>query len=116
MYATTPASAKHEFKTTDREVNFDIERKQGEIALYFQSQVFSSYEEIVVERCGAGSTSYSVCKTIDASKIKTEDGYYMTSDKFPLPAQTDVSYRIRTVSKDGVMKMFPPVLLAAYAK
>jgi hypothetical protein len=114
--AGTPAPEKHEFKSTDREINFDIERKQGEIALYFQSSSFSSYEEILVERCGSDNGSYSVCKTIEVSQVKIDGDYYKTSDKYPLTAQKDCYYRIRTVSKDGAMKTFPPVLLPALTR
>ncbi len=106
-------SDKHEFKNTDREINFDIERKPGEIALYFQSTLFSQYEEILVERCGADNGNYSVCKTIEVSQVKIIDNYYKTSDKYPLNAQKDCYYRIKTVAKDGSMKTFPPVLLTA---
>ena len=49
-YASTPPSDKHVFVSNDREINFEVERKQGEIALYFQSAVFNQYDEIQVER------------------------------------------------------------------
>jgi hypothetical protein len=114
--ASTPASDKHEFKSTEREINFDIERKQGEIALYFQSASFSAYDEILVERCGSDNGNYSVCKTIEVAQVKIDGDYYKTSDKYPLTAQKDCYYRIRTVSKDGAMKTFPPVLLPALSK
>ena len=117
-YATnpTPPTDKHEFKSTDREINFDIERKQGEVALYFQSDVFNSFDEILVERSGAYNGSYSVCKTIEVSQVKISDNYYKTSDRYPMTSQKDCYYRIKTVAKDGSMKTFPPVLLAATPK
>jgi hypothetical protein len=113
IYAASNPSEKHEFKSTDREVNFDIERKQGEVALYLQSQVFGAYQTIEVERSEGDNAGYSVCKTIELSRIKTDGGYYATADKFPLPAKADCYYRIRTIAKDGTVKMYPPVLLAA---
>ena len=116
IYATTPAAEKHEFKNTDREINFDIERKQGEISLYFQSKVFNSYDEILVERCGSDNGEYSVCKTLELGQLKINGDYYKTSDRYPLNAQKDCYYRIKVVSKDGSMKTFPPVLLTALTK
>jgi hypothetical protein len=116
IHASNPNPApsdKHEFKNTDREINFDIERKQGEIALYFQSATFNQFDEILVERCGSDNGSYSVCKTIEVSQVKIVDNYYKTSDKYPLNSHRDCYYRIKTVAKDGSMKTFPPVLLAA---
>ena len=113
LYATTPPSDKHEFKSTDREINFDIERKSGEVELYFQSAVFSAYDEILVERCGADNGIYSVCKTIEVSQVKITGDYYKTVDKYPMTAQKDCYYRIKTISKEGIMKTFPPMLLTA---
>ena len=112
-YAVTPPSDKHVFVSTDREINFEVERKQGEIALYFQSIVFNQYDEIQVERSESDNGPYSVCKTIELSQVKPADGYYKTSDKYPLNAQKDCYYRIKTISKDGSMKTFPPMTLAA---
>jgi hypothetical protein len=112
-YATTASVEKHEFKSTDKEINFDIERKQGEITLYFQSLVFGSYDEIIVERCASDNGIYSVCKTIEVPQVKITDGYYKTTDKYPLSSQKDCYYRIKTVSKEGIIKTFPPVLLSA---
>ena len=113
IHAVSPPSDKHEFKSTEREINFDIERRQGEVVLHFQSTVFSSYDEIVVERSGSDNGGFSVCKTIGIAETKITGDYYRTSDKFPTTAQKDSYYRIKTVSKDGTVKMFPPILLPA---
>ena len=113
IYATTPPSDKHVFVSNDRDINFEVERKQGEIALYFQSTVFNQYDEIQVERSESDYGPYSVCKTIEITQIKPADGYYKTSDKYPLTAQKDCYYRIKTIAKDGTMKTFPPLTLAA---
>jgi len=114
-YASAPVE-KHEFKSTEREINFDIERAQGEIALFFQSDVFGSYDEIIVERSFSDVSGFSACKTIEVSQTKIVDGYYKTSDKYPMAGQKDCYYRIKTVSKEGVIKTFPPVLLSALTK
>lgn len=111
--AGAPPSDKHEFKSTDREINFDIERKAGEVELFFQSAAFKDYDEILVEKCGEDNGVYSVCKTIEVSQIKINGDYYATSDKYPTTSQKDCYYRIKTISKEGIMKTFPPVLLVA---
>jgi len=113
IYASTPPSDKHEFKVSDREINFEVERKGGEIALYFQSQAFSTYDEIQVERSGSDISNFSVCKTLELSQLKLSGDYYKTADRYPLNAQKDCYYRIKVVGKDGSMKTFPPVLLTA---
>ena len=116
VYASTPASEKHEFKSTEREINFEIERKSEGIVLYIQSKFFNTYDEILIERAGEANGGYAACKTISLSKTKIDGDYYVACDKFPLPAQTEVSYRIKSIAKDGTTKTFPPVQLAARPK
>ena len=115
IYASASVE-KHEFKSTEREINFDVERAQGEIALFFQSDVFGTYDEIIVERSFSDVSGFSACKTIEVSQTKIVGGYYKTSDKYPMAGQKDCYYRIKTVSKEGVIKTFPPVLLPALTK
>ncbi len=111
IYASTPASEKHEFKSTEREVNFEIERKSGEVTLYIQSAFLNTYDEIIIERMGEVKSGYSACKTLNLASMKIDGDYIVSADKYPLPAQTAVSYRIRTIAKDGTNKTFPPVSL-----
>ena len=112
MYASTPPSEKHEFKNSDREINFELERKSGEIALYIQSAFFSTYDQIIIERMGETTGGgYAACKTIDIAKMKVTGDYYVSADRFPLPAQTVSYYRVKTIAKDGTTKTFPPVQL-----
>jgi len=116
IYAITIPSVKHEFKTSDREINFDIERGQGEVILHFKSSVFNTFDEIIVERSGGDNGNFSTCKTIELSQVKTEGDYYRTADKYPFPAKVESYYRIRTIAKDGSQKTFPPVLLEALTR
>ncbi|MCW3126817.1 MAG: hypothetical protein JWO03_2475 [Bacteroidetes bacterium] len=116
IYATTSLSEKHEFKSSDREVNFEVERKSGEIALYIQSAFLNTYDQIIIERMGEASGGYAACKVIDVSKMKLTSDYIVSADKFPLPAQTESSYRVKTIAKDGTTKTFPPVQLAVREK
>ncbi|MBS1625261.1 MAG: hypothetical protein JSS76_13850 [Bacteroidetes bacterium] len=111
IYASTPPSEKHEFKSTEREVNFEIERKAGEVTLYIQSAFLNTYDQIIIERMGEVKAGYSACKTLDVAKMKIDGDYIVAADRYPLPAQTAVSYRVRTIAKDGTNKTFPPVAL-----
>ena len=116
MYANTPVSEKHTFKNTEREINFELERRSGEIVVYIQSTLMNTYDQIIVERMGDGTGGYAACKTIDVAKVKITGDTYVAYDKFPLPAQTESSYRVKTIAKDGTTKTFPPVQLAAFIK
>lgn len=116
IYGITIPSEKHQFKSTDREINFDIERKQGEVALFIQSSGFSNYEEVDIERSGNEVSGYTVCKTLEPSKIKVVDGYFATADNFPLPAKVNSYYRVKTIAKDGSVRVYPPTMLPALVR
>ena len=116
MYAGTTESEKHEFKSSDREVNFDVERGQGEVLIYIQSASLGTYDQIIVERSNGGSAGFTGIKTLDLADMKIKGDSFKTTDKFPLPAKGDSYYRIKIVAKDGSMKTFPPVLLEALTR
>ncbi|MFN8276190.1 MAG: hypothetical protein U0T84_01780 [Chitinophagales bacterium] len=113
IYAAGPETGKHEFKNTIGDISFDIERSRSEVVLHFQSEFFKDFEQILVERSGEGSGGFNGCKVITLAEIKLDGNYYRTTDRFPLSAQRDSYYRIKTIAKDGVTKTFPPILLPA---
>ena len=115
-FGSSAPEAKHTFRSTGREIDFDVERAQGEISLFFQSAAFGTYDEILVERSESENGIYSVCKTIEVPQTRIADGYYKTADKYPTAVQKDCYYRIKTIAKDGVIKTYPPVLLSAISK
>jgi hypothetical protein len=96
---------RHEFKKGGREIDFEMERKQSETVLYFQSLLF--------ERSGSENGNYSICKTIEVGQVKINNGFYKTSDNYPLSAHQDCYYRMKIIYKGGYIKTFPPVLLIA---
>ena len=111
IYCSTAASDKHEFKSSYNDINFDIERKMGEVVLHFQSSLFKNYDEIIVERSSENSGGFSACKIINLAEVKVDGDYYRTSDKFPVSAKMSSYYRLKTISKEGITKTFPPIEL-----
>jgi hypothetical protein len=79
-----------------------------------QSLYFADLEQVIIERSGSTMQNFTACKTIDMASQKIVDGDYIkNSDRFPLPANIDVYYRVKTVAKDGVTKTYAPVQLTA---
>jgi hypothetical protein len=116
VYCSTAPSEKHEFKESYNDINFDIERKSGEVVLHFQSSLFKNYDEIIVERSSENSGGYTACKVISLSEVKLDGDYYRTSDKFPVSAKMTTYYRIKTISKEGITKIFPPLELTPLSR
>lgn len=108
----TPTPEKKAFKNTSYDVNFEVDRGKGEVIFYFLSEHMGDYEQIIVER-GGQNGGFIPCKTINMADQKVEEGYFTNADKFPTSAKQDAYYRIKTITKEGITKTFPPVLLAA---
>ncbi len=112
--ASTPNPERRAFKETSKDVNFEVERGKGEVIFHFLSMNIENFEQIVIERSSAGG--FTPCKIISLSDVNVIDGYFTSVDKFPLPAKIDCQYRLKTISKDGITKTFPPVDLQALSR
>jgi hypothetical protein len=108
------AAEKHEFKSTSNDINFEAERIKGEVVFHFYSQYFKEYEQVIIERGGDLNTGFIGCKAISIAEQKIQDGnYFQNADRYPLPANKDSYYRIKTIAKDGVTKTYPPIQIVA---
>ncbi len=101
------------FKSVDEEVAMDVQRGTGEVKLHILIKDISQYDHIVIERSAESPSYFGKCKYISCSDAKTNNGYMLQVDKYPYSAAKDVYYRIKTVTKDGIERAYPAVLLAA---
>lgn len=105
--------AEYTFKSADDEVALDIERGSGEVLLHLVVKDMAQYDHIIIERSAENTNYFGKCKYISCAEQKTTNGALLEIDKYPYAANKDVYYRIKTVSKDGVERSYPSVLLSA---
>lgn len=114
VMAGDPASpAPYTFKTTEEDVVLEVERGKGEVVLHLLVKDLSQYDHILVERSAENQNYFGQCKYISCAEEKTVNDQLTKQDKYPFSAAKDVYYRIKTVTKDGVSRVYPAVLLAA---
>lgn len=101
------------YKSTDEEVSFDVERGKGEVVMHLLVKDLTQYDHIVIERSAETPNYFGKCKYISCTEKITTDGYIKEADRFPFSPSKDVYYRVKTVTKDGVERAYPAVLLAA---
>lgn len=109
--ATTASNSAHKF-TNDGEVVLELERSQQEVIMHILLKDMAQYDHIIIERSGDNVNSFSQCKYISMNSDKPDGtDYFKKSDRFPLPVKSDSYYRIVTVSKDGITKVYPATLM-----
>lgn len=94
------------------EVAIELERGKTEITMHILLKDASQYDKVIIERSADVLNNYGQCKYM-VIKNEEQDGndYFKRTDRYPLPTHLDSYYRVVTVSKDGVKKTYPGVLL-----
>jgi hypothetical protein len=96
------------YKSPDDRVAMDIQRGKGDVQLRVQLSEAGQYDQLIIERSTDALNYFASCKQLSASQIKGDNvqvDNYATSK--------DVYYRIKTISKDGVVRAYPAILLSA---
>lgn len=104
------------FKSADEEVALDVQRGTGEVKLHLLVKDMSQYDHIIIERSAETPNYFGKCKYISCAEVKSHNGYMLQIDRYPYSANKDVYYRIKTVTKDGIERAYPAVLLASAAQ
>lgn len=113
LFANGFSETSSSFNSTDEEVSMSVSRSSGEVKLSILVKDLSQYDHILIERSADNPNYFGKCKYISCADAKTENGKIVQSDKYPYSATKDVFYRIKTVTKDGIERAYPAVLLAA---
>ncbi|HLP50340.1 MAG TPA: hypothetical protein VK154_05610 [Chitinophagales bacterium] len=110
--AGAPAEKSYSFVSSDEEFSLDVKRGVGEVKLHLTVKDMTQFDYIVIERSAENPNYFGRCKYISCNG-KQKGGDFNQVDKFPYAANKDVYYRIKTVSKDGIERAYPAVLLEA---
>lgn len=110
LFAGNPTNSN---ESADDEVALTVERNKGEVVLELSVRDITQYDHIIIERSADNPNYFGKCRYITCAEEKTTDGKIVTVDKYPYPSIKDVYYRIKTVTKDGIARAYPAVLLAA---
>jgi hypothetical protein len=100
------------YVSTDEEVGMSLERAKGEVLIHLSVKDLSQYEYVVIERSAENANYFAKCKYINGNEPQTGKEILQV-DKYPYSAAKDVYYRIKTVTKDGIERAYPAVMLAA---
>ncbi len=96
------------YQSPDDRVAIDIQRGKGDVQLHIQLVEAGQYDQLIIERSTDALNYFASCKQLSASQIKHDN---VQVDKYA--SSKDVYYRVKTVTKDGVTRAYPAILLSA---
>lgn len=113
LFASKAAAQSTDFmlKSPDNEIGMSVSREKDgiEIALMFTHA--SQYEYVVVERSGDALNNFSQIKYIKFNESANDSVVIVKRDLYPQTLSSDVYYRVKTISKEGISRVYPSVRL-----
>ena len=101
----------HKFKEIRTGATLEAVREQTVVKIYMLIDDIEQYSEILVERSDEQQQNYSQCKVITVEKGKYKNNYVAVTDQYPLSSKMSNLYRIKTVTSEGIMRMYPAVAI-----
>jgi len=101
----------HKFKNYNNTYALEAERKGPIVKLYLKMDDIEQYAEVILVRSQAELGNFSDVRHIQVIKGANKFEYVETEDRYPLPTKVGAAYKIRAITKDGAIRMFPAITL-----
>ncbi|MBL7801429.1 MAG: hypothetical protein JNL95_11950 [Chitinophagales bacterium] len=101
----------HKFKDYNNTYALEAERKGPIVKLYLKMDDIEQYAEVILVRSQAELGNFSDVRHIQVIKGANKFEYVETEDRYPLPTKVGAAYKIRAITKDGAIRMFPAITL-----
>jgi hypothetical protein len=109
VHAQQTKDSPHKFKELKIGATLEVVREHNVVNIYMLIDDIEQYDEILVERSDEQQKNYSQCKEVKIEKGKYKNNYVELVDHYPLSPKMSNLYRIKAITAEGIMKMFPPV-------
>jgi hypothetical protein len=106
----------HKFKQLHTGATLEAVREQRVVKIYMLIDDIEQYDQILVERGDQLQNNFGQCKVVQIEKGKYKNNYLEVVDNYPLPPKMSNIYRIKTVTSEGIMRMYPPVAVEMQAE
>ena len=98
-------------KSSDNEVAIEVSRGNGGIDVAIIFTKASQFEYVMIEKSADSQNGFSQCKYIKFNESANDSVVIVKRDVYPLNASDDVYYRVKTITKEGVSRVYPAVRL-----
>ncbi len=106
----------HKFRELKTGTTLEVVREQKVVKIYMLIDDIEQYDQILVERSDEQQRNYSQCKAVQIDKGKFKNNYVELVDQYPLSPKMSNVYRIKTITSEGIMRMYPPVPIVMLAE
>jgi hypothetical protein len=100
-----------QFTSSDSTFTIQLSRQKGEVKISMVLHKKASFDYISIERKSEGDNEFHQCKYIDQKELTSGPANFSRQDMYPAPAGSDVLYRLKIVSANDGMRIYPAVLL-----
>jgi hypothetical protein len=105
-----PAAAEeHKFKEVKMGATLEAVKDHGVVKLYILVDDIEQYSQLIIERSDEMQNNFAQCKEVNIQKGKYKSNYLTIEDHYPLSNKMSNLYRIKTITADGIMRMYPAV-------
>lgn len=99
------------FKSADGELAMELSRQQQSVTIALFITNASQFEQITIERSLDGLNNFGQCKYIKFNQSAQTNVVIVKKDEYPLSTIDDTYYRVKTVSTEGITRIYPAVRL-----
>jgi len=100
-------------KSSDAEFAMEVSRGDKGIDIALLLSKASQFDFVTIEKSADSQTGFSQCKYIKFNESANDSVVIVKRDVYPLTSADDVYYRLKTVTKEGVTRVYPAVRLPA---
>lgn len=105
------AQSDYFFKSADGELAMELSREGQSVNIALFLTNASQFEEVMIERSLDAFNNFGQCKYIKFNGSAQPNVVIVKRDDFPLTSVDEAYYRIKTVSTEGVTRIYPSVRL-----
>lgn len=107
---STAQSEDYKISSIDGEFTMEVSRESQEVKILLHFRDATQYSYVLIEKTDEIKNEFRQCAYIDIDEEKTKDGLIEKRDKYPRLYNASF-YRLRTVTKEGIERTYPPVRL-----
>ena len=95
--------------SSDNELGMELSRAKYGINITLLLYHASAFEFVSIEKSAEQNSGFRQCKYIALNGTANDSIVIVQRDIYPLVYSQDVFYRVKTVSREGVTRIYPPV-------
>jgi hypothetical protein len=98
-------------RSADNEVGMEVNRGDKYVEVTILLTRASQFDCVMIERSGDAQNNFSQCKYIKFNESANDSVVIVKRDTYPFSPVDDVFYRLKTITKEGVTRIYPSVRL-----